>query len=421
MICSLGCNVLSVSASDLISNHFSVVANLQIPFIHSRTIPQSITYQKLQSINMEAFKADIQNSDLIRYLKTNATELALQYDSVLHTLINLHAPLVTRKISMKPPNPWMTPAILASKRYRRYLERIWRRNLTSLNRSRLIRQTHLCNRQMSKAKSAHYSKIIAEHSGNYGSLWKAFNKILHRCPKMHLPDHSSIATLANTFSSFFINKISVIRSSFPSDSHSRVLNPPDTRKVLQNLGCVSADEVRYLVLRAPCKSSDLDPIPSSLVKDCIDILMTPVTSIINLLLTDGSFSSHFKSAHVSSLLKKPLNKDSMKNNWPVSNLSFLCKVLEKVVVNQLNTHRNTSNQYRSAYKKFHSTETALLKIHNDILASMDAGKVTAMRLLDLSAAFDTIDHTIHLRILDDWFGVTGKALDWFKSYLNGRC
>ena len=354
MICSLGCNVLSVSASDLISNHFSVVANLQIPFIHSRTIPQSITYQKLQSINMEAFKADIQNSDLIRYLKTNATELALQYDSVLHTLINLHAPLVTRKISMKPPNPWMTPAILASKRYRRYLERIWRRNLTSLNRSRLIRQTHLCNRQMSKAKSAHYSKIIAEHSGNYGSLWKAFNKILHRCPKMHLPDHSSIATLANTFSSFFINKISVIRSSFPSDSHSRVLNPPDTRKVLQNLGCVSADEVRYLVLRAPCKSSDLDPIPSSLVKDCIDILMTPVTSIINLLLTDGSFSSHFKSAHVSSLLKKPLNKDSMKNNWPVSNLSFLCKVLEKVVVNQLNTHRNTSNQYRSAYKKFHS-------------------------------------------------------------------
>ena len=64
--------------------------------------------------------------------KTNATKLALQYDSVLHTLINLHAPLLTKKISIKPPNPWMTPAILASKRYRRYLERIWRRNPTAL-------------------------------------------------------------------------------------------------------------------------------------------------------------------------------------------------------------------------------------------------------------------------------------------------
>ena len=89
MICSPGCNILSVLASDLISDHFSVVANLQIPSNHSRTIPQTIKYRKLQSINMEVFKADIQNSDLIRYPKTNATELALQYDSVLHSLINL--------------------------------------------------------------------------------------------------------------------------------------------------------------------------------------------------------------------------------------------------------------------------------------------------------------------------------------------
>ena len=114
----------------------------------------------------------------------------------------------------------------------------------------------------------------------------------------------------------------------------------------------------------------------------------------------------------------------MKNYRPVSNLSFLSKDLEKVVVNQLNTHinsSNTSNQYQSAYRKFHSTETALLKIHSDILASMDAGRVTSLTLLEFSAAFDTIDRTILLSRLDDWFGVAGKALDWFKSYLTGRC
>ena len=114
----------------------------------------------------------------------------------------------------------------------------------------------------------------------------------------------------------------------------------------------------------------------------------------------------------------------MKNYRPLSNLSFLSKVLEKVVVNQLNTHinsSNASNQYQSAYRKFHSTETALLKIHSGILASMDAGRVTALTLLDLSAAFDTIDHTILLSRLHDWFGVTGKALSWFESYLAGRC
>ena len=118
-------------------------------------------------------------------------------------------------------------------------------------------------------------------------------------------------------------------------------------------------------------------------------------------------------------LKKPsLNIDSMKNYRPVSNLSFLSKVLEKVVVNQLNSHiysSNTSNQYQSPNRMFHSTETARLNIHNDILVSMDAGKVTALTLLD------TIGHTTVLRRLDDWFGVTGTALDWFKSYLTGRC
>ena len=149
MICSPGCNVLSVSTSNLISDHFSVVADLQIPSNHSRTIPQTINYRKLQSINIEAFKADIKNSKLIRYSTTNANELDQQYDSVLYSLINLHVPLATRKISLKPPNPpWMTPTILASIQHRRYLlECVWRRHPTALNRSRLPRQTHQCQRQ----------------------------------------------------------------------------------------------------------------------------------------------------------------------------------------------------------------------------------------------------------------------------------
>ena len=272
---------------------------------NNRTIPQTIKYRKLQSINMEAFKGDIKNFDLIRYPKTNATELAQQYDSSLYSLINVYAPLVTKRISIKPPNPCMTPAILASKQHRRYLERVWRSNPTALNRSTLTRQTHLCNRQMSTEKLAHYSKIIDEHSGDYGSLWKAVNIILYHCPKMHLPDRSSIANLANTFRSFSLTKVPVICSSFASDPHSRVFNPPDTREVLQSLSCVTFDEVCYLVLRAPCKSSDSDPIPTSLVKDCIDISITPITSIINLLLTKGSFPSHFKSAHVSPFWKYP--------------------------------------------------------------------------------------------------------------------
>ena len=168
----------------------------------------------------------------------------------------------------------------------------------------------------------------------------------------------------------------------------------DTGMVLPNLTYVTDDEVSRLVFSAPCKSSDLDPVPTSLVRDCIDILVTPIATIVNLLLSRGCFPSHFKSALVSPLLEKPtLNKNNLKNYWPVSNLSFLSKILEQIVANCLNSHSNSSklpNHYQSAYKQFLPTETALLKIQNAILSSMDNGRVTALTLLDLSAAFNTI-------------------------------
>ena len=74
----------------------------------------------------------------------------------------------------------------------------------------------------------------------------------------------------------------------------------------------------------------------------------------------------------------------------------------------------------SPHKKLHSTETALLKIHNDIVSSRDKGKVTALTLLDLSAAFDTIDHSTLLSRLESWFCISGTALGWLTSYLTDR-
>ena len=94
--------------------------------------------------------------------------------------------------------------------------------------------------------------------------------------------------------------------------------------------------------------------------------------------------------------KKTLCRNEFKNYRPISNLSFLSKILEKIVAKRLNAHieeQLLSNHVQSAYKRFHSTETALLKIHNDIICNMDNGKVTALTILDMSAAFDTIDHS----------------------------
>ena len=147
------------------------------------------------------------------------------------------------------------------------------------------------------------------------------------------------------------------------------------------------------------------PWPTFLVLEFLHILITPITSIINASLAQGTCPNFFKQAHVTPILKKSsLDKEVFKNYRPVSNLNFISKILERVVAAQLQAHLDEAG-LMTAFHKHHSTESALLNIHNDILLNMAKGSVTALTLLDLSAAFDTIDHTI---------------LDWFKSYLSGR-
>ena len=187
---------------------------------------------------------------------------------------------------------------------------------------------------------------------------------------------------------------------------------------------MSEEEVLKIIKSTPNKSCDLDLIPTSLALDCISVLLTPITNVVNYSLQEGSFPSCFKTAHVTPLLKKAgLDRNILKNYRPVSNLSYISKLIEKAVARQINEHiaqEGISNENQSAYRVFHSTEMALLKIQNDIAISMDKGAAVGLVLLDLSAAFDTIDHTILFNCLQHWYGIAGLVLKWVQSYLNSR-
>jgi hypothetical protein len=424
IITSTALKLKSVIPSDRFSDHFSVIAEVDAE-VFTRTERKTVVFRNIRSIDTDAFQDDIRRSELIANPARNAADFAKQYHDTLAVILDRHAPLKQKKVSPKPVNPWMTPEILGAKRHRRYLERIWRKNPTALNRSRFTRQTHLCNRIMSKAKSAYFSDLIRDNSTDQRTLWGVFDKILHRRPAKFLPEFTSLSDLAKTFGSYFVDKISLIRSSFADVPSSETCLParPESAKLL-SFSPVSEDEIRKLILTSPTKSCDLDPIPTVLLKSCIDVLLTPITSLINMSLSEGKFPSAFKIAHVVPLLKKPsLCKETMKNYRPVSNLCFISKLLEKVVASRLKSHvdlSKLSNPFQSAYRKLHSTETALLKIHNDILMAMDKGRVTALVLIDLSAAFDTIDHSILTHRLENWFGISGLALHWLSSYLTDR-
>ena len=141
-------------------------------------------------------------------------------------------------------------------------------------------------------------------------------------------------------------------------------------------------------------------------------------------MAEGVVPTTLKHANVVPVLKKPsLDKDLMKNYRPVSNLTYLSKILEKVVAKRLldhMAHNNLHETLQSAYKPAHSTETALLRVQNDFLQAIDKRQCGMLILLDLSAAFDTVDHSVLLQRLSDRLNVKGTALNWFESYLSDR-
>ena len=186
----------------------------------------------------------------------------------------------------------------------------------------------------------------------------------------------------------------------------------------------SVQEVTKIICESSRATCSLDPMPTALVKEVIQHLAPFITHIVNLALSSGIFPSKLKSAIVHPLIKKPnLDCEILKNYRPVSNLSFLSKVIEKVIASRLLEHMQSNNlleTLQSAYKKAHITETALLRVQNDILSSINARKGSFLILLDLSAAFDTVDHELLLSFLDTHIGLRGPVLKLFRSYLCGR-
>ena len=226
------------------------------------------------------------------------------------------------------------------------------------------------------------------------------------------------------FIEFFTSKINKIRTAFSSDTCQTFNDVSFNGSQLTHFHSLTTDEVLSIVLSSPVKSCTLDPIPTSMLVQNIDFFIDCISEIVNESLLTGTMPDCLKHAIISPLLKKQnLDRNEFKNYRPVSNLTFISKIIEKAVSSQILNHlkhHDLFEKHQSAYRKHHNTETALLKIQNDLLVSADNKNISIIALLDLSAAFDTIDHSILISRLKDTFGFNDLVLKWFISYLTGR-
>jgi len=260
--------------------------------------------------------------------------------------------------------------------------------------------------------------MISSTSENARQLWNCINKTLRRKASISLPAHDSTNSLYNSFYKHFNDKITQIHASFPVSASSCNIDFPVVHHPCSVFTPALLTEVPKLIWSSPNKSCELDPIPTFLLKYCLHRLIVPLTKIINLSLSSWMFPSHFKHVNVILLLKKSsLPVNDINSYRPISNISFISKLVEKAISCRLNVYlnwNNLSNVFQSTYKQFHSAVTALLKVNNDIATNMDTGKVTALKPLDWSAAFDTIHYSV---LLDR---ISNTALTQIRAFLINR-
>ncbi len=237
------------------------------------------------------------------------------------------------------------------------------------------------------------------------------------------------STRSNDFMNYFTSKIETIRDKIVTMQLSATVSHQIVRykspeEQFHSFSSIGNEELYKLVKSYKPTNCMLDTVPSKLLKEVLPEVIDPLLNIINSSLSSGYVKKTFKLAVIKPLIEKTqLDPKELINYRPISNLPFLSKILEKVVSSQIFSFLEKNDiceDFQSGFRPYHSTESALIRVTNNLLLSSDRGRISLLVLLDLSATFDTIDHNILLNRLENDVGIRGSALAWFKSYLSDR-
>ena len=385
--------------------------------------------------NVIKFRERLANFDWSTILSIDNPIIA--YDNLLSNyscIYNDCFPLRRINIRNYNRNPWLTTAILKSikmksKLYKRYL-----RKPTPVNEHKYKVYKNMLIQLIRSAKCSYYENQLRKNKSNIKNTWRILNIIINKRvknkvnPNTEFHHHGNVISdptaIADRFCHYFTNIGLNLRRNLPEDHDTPSPSKYLTRKFCGSffLSPVCDSEVRDVVKSfKPGKALGFDNIHMSIIKQTIDLISLPLMHTINLSFEQGIVPDQIKIARVIPVFKHD-DESNITNYRPISILPAFSKIFERIISNRMLTYIEKHNiliEQQYGFRKGRSTSLALIDLYDKVTSAIDSRKFTIGLFIDLSKAFDTVDHDILFSKLE-YYGFRGLILKWLKSYLSNR-
>jgi Reverse transcriptase (RNA-dependent DNA polymerase)/Endonuclease/Exonuclease/phosphatase family len=415
------------------SDHVLLTFSLGVPRSYAELITRN--YRDFRSFDTDSFIELMHKSRTWIDPPEGVDDYVDQLNLDVLASLDKLAPLKSKRLRQgaRHAPEWSNVDIKNAKRNCRQLERRYRRTKAECDYVVYRKAARVVAKTTAAARSTFYREKVQAAVEDARGQWRLIDRLLHSRPILQRAGAVKALKLATSFSVHFTEKLDSIKRTISTHIAARIPSSSVTRTDarhlpaigLQQFQPVTVEEVlNILRLPASAKSSPVDITPSRLLRLCPTLFSHLITTLANKSFTQASFPTAFKHSQITPLLKKPhLDSANPANYRPISNLPTIGKVIERLAQNRIRPHISSCTNFspfQSAYRPGYSTETATLRISNDLLSAVDDGAATVLVALDLSSAFDCVSHSKLLRRLRDDFGISGCVLDWTASYLSGR-
>lgn len=406
-----------------ISDHVGVYVKVNTTKIP--TLPEKTRFRSYKNYQAEDFNKDLEEKLACQTLNSlieneKVDEATEKWVEIFLDTAAKHAPIREIKKSNKIKFiPWFTRELenLINERQKRIqLHRLYGFHTDNkLVKVLTNKITHLKR----KCKRKYYKEKVEQYEGEPKKMWKILKEVTQTENKQNTtePDFLDQKT-ANSFNSFF--------ATIGSEIQKRLNVQTDNRKPIVSENFKFKEETEESIIKLIDRiridvAVGEDDISARLLKDAKYTVAKTLTKLVNISYKTSTFPSCMKKAIVKAIHKKD-DTDDPSNYRPLSILSTVSKVFERSATNQLVTYLEENkllNEIQHAYRKFHSTTTCLSEVTNYIYQEYDKGNVVGIASLDLSKAFDSINHSLLIKKLAK-LGLGNTSLEWCRSYLHER-